>query len=51
VRARAVLPDGTVKEFGRTDLDLIADVAPLVTGPMIDYLHGKKAVDGVTQAS
>jgi len=30
---------------------MIGDVVPLVTGPMIAYLHGKKAVEGVTQES
>ena len=42
--ARIVLPDGTVQVFAGEDLDMISgDVVPLVTQPMIDYLHGEQA--------
>jgi len=48
---REQMPDLLPKVMNALMPHMIADVVPLVTGPMIAYLHGKKAVDGVTQAS
>jgi len=48
---REQMPELLPKVMNALMPHMIGDVVPLVTGPMIDYLHGKKGVEGVRQAS